>query len=305
MTRHVLLALLAFMLSLPCALAQYGEIRLWEGTNVHEKGVTLLPFIAQENRFDGAAIIVCPGGSYSWLDYEAEGTDVARWLQREGISAFVLKYRVQGIFEYVTHSRAIFGGHKHPDMLEDIQRALQYVREHASRFSINPDLVGAMGFSAGGHLVMSAAVFHDTDFLALQGIHSQVSLRPDFVAPVYPVVSMSHPDTHKRSRRALLGEWRKYSRKLRDSLSLEKHIPEDCPPVFLVNCKDDPVVKYHNSELLDSALTAKRIPHRYIQYRTGGHGFGASEHRGSAESRQWRKEFIHWLKELIAHKKDE
>lgn len=305
MTRHVLLALLAFMLSLPCALAQYGEIRLWEGTNVHEKGVTLLPFIAQENRFDGAAIIVCPGGSYSWLDYEAEGTDVARWLQREGISAFVLKYRVQGIFEYVTHSRAIFGGHKHPDMLEDIQRALQYVREHASRFSINPDLVGAMGFSAGGHLVMSAAVFHDTDFLALQGIHSQVSLRPDFVAPVYPVVSMSHPDTHKRSRRALLGEWGKYSRKLRDSLSLEKHIPEDCPPVFLVNCKDDPVVKYHNSELLDSALTAKRIPHRYIQYRTGGHGFGASEHRGSAESRQWRKEFIHWLKELIAHKKDE
>lgn len=150
MTRHILLALLAFMLSLPCALAQYGEIRLWEGTNVHEKGVTLLPFIAQENRFDGAAIIVCPGGSYSWLDYEAEGTDVARWLQREGISAFVLKYRVQGIFEYVTHSRAIFGGHKHPDMLEDIQRALQYVREHASRFSINPDLVGAMGFSAGG-----------------------------------------------------------------------------------------------------------------------------------------------------------
>lgn len=107
MTRHVPLALLAFMLSLPCALAQYGEIRLWEGTNVHEKGVTLLPFIAQENRFDGAAIIVCPGGSYSWLDYEAEGTDVARWLQREGISAFVLKYRVQGIFEYVTHSRAI------------------------------------------------------------------------------------------------------------------------------------------------------------------------------------------------------
>ncbi len=305
MTRHVLLALLAFMLSLPCALAQYGEIRLWEGTNVHEKGVTLLPFIAQENRFDGAAIIVCPGGSYSWLDYEAEGTDVARWLQREGISAFVLKYRVQGIFEYVTHSRAIFGGHKHPDMLEDIQRALQYVREHASRFSINPDLVGAMGFSAGGHLVMSAAVFHDTDFLARQGIHSEVSLRPDFVAPIYPVVSMSHPVTHKRSRRALLGEWGKHSRKMRDSLSLEKHIPEDCPPVFLVNCKDDPVVKYRNSELLDSALTAKRIPHRYIQYHTGGHGFGAADDRGTAECGQWREEFINWLKELIAHKKDE
>lgn len=305
MVKSIFLTFLIIVFLRPCTFAQSQEIRLWEGTSVHEKGVTLLPFIAKENRFDGAAIIVCPGGSYSWLDYEAEGTDVARWLQKEGISAFVLKYRVQGIFEYVTHSRAFFGGHKHPDMIEDIQRAIQYVREHASHFSINPGLVGAMGFSAGGHLVMSSAVFHDTDFLAPKGIQTGVSLCPDFVAPIYPVVSMSHPATHKRSRRALLGEWGKYSHKMRDSLSIEKHIPEDCPPVFLVNCKDDPVVKYHNSELLDSALTIKRIPHRYIQYVTGGHGFGAANDRGSAECRQWREEFINWLKELITHKKDE
>lgn len=305
MMRTILLAFLTIVFLRPYTFAQPREIHLWEGTSVHEKSVTLLPFIAEENRFDGAAIIVCPGGSYSWLDYEAEGTDVARWLQREGISAFVLRYRVQGIFEYVTHSRALFGGHKHPDMLEDIQRALQYLRENASRLSVNPHLVGAMGFSAGGHLVMSAAVFHHTNFLAQKGIHCQVSLRPDFVAPIYPVVSMSHPDTHKRSRRALLGEWGKHSHKMRDSLSLEKHIPEDCPPVFLVNCKDDPVVKYHNSELLDSALTEKRVPHRYIQYLTGGHGFGAADNRGTKECRQWRKEFINWLKELISHNKDE
>lgn len=285
--------------------AQPREIHLWEGTSVREKGVTILPFIATENRFNGTAIIICPGGSYSWLDYETEGLDVARWLQKEGISAFVLRYRVQGIFEYVTHSRALFGGHQHPDMLEDIQRALQYIREHATDFSINPHLLGVMGFSAGGHLAMSSAVYHTTDFLCRIGIHHQVSLCPDFVVPIYPVVSMSHPDTHKRSRRALLGEWGKHKRKLRDSLSLERHIPTDCPPVFLVNCKDDPVVKYHNSELLDSALTAKGIPHRYIQYHTGGHGFGASDHKGSPESRQWRKEFIQWLKELIGNKDDE
>lgn len=86
--------------------------------------------------------------------------------------------------------------------------------------------------------------------------------------------------------------------RMRDSLSVERHIPEDCPPVFLVNCKDDPVVKYHNSELLDSALTSKGIPHRYIQYQTGGHGFGASNVRGTAECRQWRSEFMKWIKEL-------
>ena len=119
--------------------------------------------------------------------------------------------------------------------------------------------------------------------------------RPDFIAAIYPVVSMSHPDTHKRSRRALLGEYRKYDKAMRDSLSIEKHIPKDCPPVFLVNCKDDHVVKYHNSELLDSALTAQGISHRYIQYQTGGHGFGASETKGTAECRAWKKEFLNWL----------
>ena len=109
---------------------------------------------------------------------------------------------------------------------------------------------------------------------------------------------MSHPCTHKRSRRALLGEYGKRLKKMRDLLSLEKHVPKDCPPVFLVNCKDDKVVKCHNSELLDSALTAQGIEHRYIQYRTGGHGFGASEKKGTAECRAWKNEFLTWIKSL-------
>ena len=153
-----------------------------------------------------------------------------------------------------------------------------------------------MGFSAGGHLVMAAAEFFHTDFLTPLGIRVTESLRPDFVAPIYPVVTMTEKVTHKRSRRALLGELRKYRSSLRDSLSLERHVPQDCPPVFLVNCKDDPVVQYRNSVLLDSALTLRGIPHRYIQYRTGGHGFGASDTKGTAECRQWRGEFMKWMK---------
>lgn len=280
-------------------IAQNGIVNIWQDTKVKKRNVSLAFFLPDTNKYNGMAVIVCPGGSYCWHDYDVEGVSVARWLQKEGIAAFVLKYRVQGIFEYVTHSRAIFGGHKHPDMIEDIQMAIYYLRKHSQSFGINPNLLGAMGFSAGGHLVMSSACFFNTDFVSKYGLTDSISLRPDFVAPIYPVVSMAHPDTHKRSRRALLGEWGKSRRVMRDSLSLEKHVPNDSPPVFLVNCKDDPIVKYHNSELLDSALTEHGILHKYIQYETGGHGFGASDQLGTSECRQWRKEFIKWLNQYI------
>lgn len=246
----------------------------------------LTAFLA-ESETPVPAVIVCPGGSYSWLDMKTEGTEVAQWLQRNGISAFVLRYRVQGILPYITHSRLLFRGHQHPDMVEDLQWAVRYVREHADEYGINPHKVGVMGFSAGGHLSLS---------LIASPIPSEGGVA--FIAAIYPVVSLSEPCAHKRSRRALLGEYRKYSRRMRDSLSIEKHIPKDCPPVFLVNCKDDPIVKYHNSELLDSALTAQGVPHRYIQYQTGGHGFGASETKGTAECRAWKDEFLSWLKAL-------
>ena len=121
--------------------------------------------------------------------------------------------------------------------------------------------------------------------------------RPAFVAPIYPVVSFTADCTHKRSRRGLLGEYRKRKAEYREALSLEKHVPADCPPVFLVNCVDDPIVDYRNSELLDSALTAQGVRHKYIQYVTGGHGFGASDDKGTAECRKWKEEFLKWMKE--------
>ena len=106
---------------------------------------------------------------------------------------------------------------------------------------------------------------------------------------------------HKRSRRALLGDNQKNNRELRELLSLEKNIPSDCPPVFLVNCQDDPIVQYHNAELLDAALNAQHVPHTYLQYRTGGHGFGASDTKGTPECRQWKMAFLSWIKRLYKH----
>ena len=282
--------------------AESQTVSLWEGTVLHRHHVPLTPFLPQQP--PRAAVIVCPGGSYSWHDMETEGFLVAQWLRQNGIAAFVLKYRVQGVPAYLTHSRLLFRGRQHPDMLEDVQRAIQWVRENDSLYGLSPSVpLGVMGFSAGGHLAMSSASYADTDFLAVRGITHTASLRPDFVVPVYPVVSLSDACCHKRSRRALLGERRKRNPVMRDSLSLELHVPAHCPPVFLVNCKDDPVVNYRNSELLDSALTAQDIPHRYIQYRTGGHGFGASERKGTPECRQWKEAFLQWLNDLLTPRK--
>lgn len=247
--------------------------------------IKLTPYLAPGT--NNKAIIVCPGGSYFWHDMEAEGKAVGEWLQKNGISAFVLKYRTAGFMAYFWHYRYIFRGVRYPDALEDLYEANRHIKEHAQEYGINPDSIGCMGFSAGGHLVMA-------------GAEDLLDKKPHFafVAPIYPVVTMTEKCVHKRSRRALLGDSRKNNQKLRDSLSLEQHVPNDCPPVFLVNCKDDPIVKYQNSVLLDSALTAHHIPHRYIQYATGGHGFGATEHKGTPECRQWKTEFLTWLNAL-------
>lgn len=260
--------------------AAQKPLNIWQGTACRHN-VELTPYIAPGN--GNAAVIVCPGGSYLWHDMQSEGRRVAEWLRDNGISAFVLRYRVAGSMAFITRYRYILRGTRYPDALDDLQQALACVRNRAEEWGIDPSRVGAMGFSAGGHLVMSAAEL------------LPAAERPAFVAPIYPVVTMTDECVHKRSRRALLGDSRKRNRQLRDSLSLEKHVPADCPPVFLVNCKDDPIVKYRNSELLDSALTAQGVPHLYIQYATGGHGFGANDAKGTPECRQWKGEFLEWM----------
>ena len=258
-------------------------MNIWEGMDV-SMNVEMTPYLVpgMENK----AVVVCPGGSYFWHDMETEGHMVARWLQQNGISAFVLRYRTAYTPAFITRFRFLFRGNRYPDPQDDLRQALTYVRKHAKEYGVDVHRVGAMGFSAGGHLVMSAAEWF------------RPQERPDFVVPVYPVVTMTKNCVHKRSRRALLGESKVKDARLRDSLSLEQHVPADCPPVFLVNCKDDPVVDYRNSVLLDSALQARHIPHVYLQYQTGGHGFGASEKKGSPECRQWKQAFLAWVREL-------
>jgi len=264
-------------------MAAEAQINIWEGTACRKK-VEMTPYVAVGK--GNVAVVVCPGGSYFWHDMQNEGHLVGQWLQKHGISAFVLRYRTAYVPAFVVRHRWVFRGNRYPDPQDDLRQALKCVRANAEKWGIDPELVGAMGFSAGGHLVMSAAELFDK------------ADRPAFVVPVYPVVTMTDRCVHKRSRRGLLGDSRTRNTALRDLLSLEKHVPDDCPPVFLVNCKDDPVVDYRNSVILDSALTAHRVNHRYVQYERGGHGFGCSELKGTPECRKWKEEFLQWMWEL-------
>ena len=140
------------------------------------------------------AVIICPGGSYHHLGIPHEGFASARWFSSQGFAAFVLRYRVA------------YNCHHYPDQLEDIQMAIVYLREHAEEFNIDKNKVGAIGYSAGGHLVTMAGEFATThNELSKLGIETKESLRPDFVMPIYPVVSMQDDIGHKWSRKSLLG----------------------------------------------------------------------------------------------------
>lgn len=246
----------------------------------------LYAFPASPSTNTGFAVLVCPGGSYSWLSMQTEGFKVASWLQSNGINAFVLRYRVTTVSAYILGYR-IFGlGNKYPNMLLDVQDALKYVYDNHIDYQIDTSKIGIMGFSAGGHLAMSAFLYNNTPF------------KPKFIASIYPVVTMSEPFAHRRSRRAALGVWEQFNKTMRDSLSLEKNLPTTMPPIFLVNCHDDPIVDYRNSLLLHDSLLAHGINHTFLHFQTGGHGFGSDSTKTTPEAIRWKDTFLLWLQDF-------
>ncbi|MDL2227605.1 alpha/beta hydrolase [Odoribacter sp. OttesenSCG-928-L07] len=263
-----------------------NPIKIWEGTDItcKQKKSKMYVYLPEQQNVSDVSVIVCPGGSYAHLyGIKWEGFEVAQWLNDNGITAFVLQYRVGK------------DGNHHPAMIEDVQRAMQLIKENYQEYNIDPDKVGVMGFSAGGHLSLMAGVFYNDDYLKNLNITHDVSLRPAFVVPVYPVVSMQDSIVHARSRKNLLGK--KFDQDKKDKFSMELQVFNEMPPVFLVATKDDPVVDYRNCLVLKDALDDKSITNEFLLYETGGHGFGMNEKRGG-EAAQWKISFKAWLREI-------
>ncbi len=287
--KRIIVTLAATLILTVAAFTQDATIYLWRNVKGMEKqpSVMFMHKASLEAPHTRSAVIVCPGGSYHHLGLKGEGTTTATWFAENGVTAFVLKYRTA---ESLYHS---------PAMLQDIQRAIQLVRENADQWDIDPNKVGVIGFSAGGHLVTMAGEFWQThDEIAKLGLECEVSLRPDFVIPVYPVVTMQDDIAHRWSRNSLLGHGKKNQTQARkDEFSMELNVPADMPPSYVVVCDDDPVVIPENSLRLYNALQAAGIPSRLARYPWGGHGFGMKDNAFMKEF-HYNQALKEWLVEL-------
>ncbi len=262
------------------------KIKIWDGYKLKASHKSyILPYFALPEKNTGAAVIICPGGSYHHLGIGHEGKKVAKWFASKGVNAFVLRYRVSG------------DGVSHPAMLEDIQRGIQIIRENADEWKIDKNMVGAIGFSAGGHLVVMAGAFGDkVNELEKLGIKTDVSLKPNFVMPIYPVVSMQDDIGHAWSRKSLIGK--NPSKELKDKFSMELQITEKMCPVFLLTNKDDKTVMYENSVRLSEALSKENVPHKFILNEVGDHGFGMGNGKFVKETKWNENWLLPWLIEI-------
>ncbi|MBZ0257637.1 alpha/beta hydrolase [bacterium] len=235
--------------------------------------------LPDENNNTGAAIVVCPGGGYGHLAMDHEGKQIAEWLNKNGIAAFILKYRIAPRYH-------------HPAPISDAQRALRIVRSRAAEFKIQPDKIGILGFSAGGHLASTAVTHFDAGDADADNPIDKASCRPDFGVLVYPVITMTDPYTHKGSRKNLLGD--NPSEKMINYMSNEKQITDDTPPIFIFQTNDDTTVPAENSVMFYLALRQHKIPAEMHIYEPGRHGLGLAQ--SVPALKDWPDRCINWFK---------
>lgn len=228
---------------------------------------------------NGAAVAVFPGGGYGALAKEHEGRDVAAWLNRHGIAALVLEYRL--------------APYRHPAMLQDAQRMMRTARARAAEWRIDPERIGVMGFSAGGHLASTALTHFDEGDPDADDPIERVSSRPDFGILVYPVITLTDERyVHRGSRRNLLGD--DPAPELVEFLSSEKRVTPETPPVFLMHTTEDSGVPPENSILFYLALREAGIPAEMHIYEKGRHGLGLAPEILGLSS--WPERCIDWLR---------
>jgi acetyl esterase/lipase len=242
------------------------------------------PTIAIYQPKDGQArpaVIICPGGGYQNESIDKEG----RWLNSVGVVGIVLKYRLP---------TGSLRADETPLPLRDAQRAIRLVRSRAKELKCNPDRIGIMGFSAGGHLASAAGTHFDGGQIGSKDLVEQVSSRPDFMLLVYPVISMNADFGHATTRKNLLGSVP--GEDLIQFYSNELQVTPRTPPAFLVHAEDDRGVKATNSILFRDALQKAGVPVEMHIYQTGGHGFGLGVDGGEVAA--WPALCVEWLKKM-------
>jgi acetyl esterase/lipase len=240
--------------------------------------------VYRPSRPNGHALLVVPGGAYRFVSVANEGVAVAARLTPLGFTTFVLTYRLPGE-----------GWQRRADVpLQDAQRAMRVIRSRAARFSVEPDRVSVLGFSAGGHLAATLATQHAEQTYAPIDAADQLSARPFAAGLAYPVVTMANPWTHEQSRTALLGN--APSKAEIDRRSAELHVKADTPPMFTVHAMDDPAVPVENSLNLVTAMRVARRPIEAHLLQEGGHAFGVGF--PATPSALWTDLFCAWLNRL-------
>jgi acetyl esterase/lipase len=256
---------------------------LWNGAAPDARGSaeedvpTLTVYLPAQNPTH-TGIVIAPGGGYTHLATEKEGTVFAQWLNAHGVAAFVLKYRLGPKYH-------------HPVELGDAQRAIRTVRSKAKEYGIAKDHIGMMGFSAGGHLASTAGTHFDKGNDAAPDPIDHESSRPDFLVLGYPVIEFGQTFTHKGSEHFLLGD--NPDPALIRLLSNAEQVTPQTPPTFLFHTSDDPVVPVSNSVVFYEALIRNKVPVEMHLFRHGPHGVGMAQDRDDLKI--WPELLFHWL----------
>ena len=240
--------------------------------------VPILTLFQPENA-NGQGVLVLPGGGYSGTAFDHEGIDVAKFLNKHGITAIILRYRIPND-KYCTQ--------KHLAPLRDALEGIRYIRSKSEEWKLNKNRIGVMGFSAGGHLAATTSTLFDKNIVDIP--MDNISGRPDFSILIYPVIAFTEPFMHAGSRRNLLGE--KPDSTLINTFSPEKQITANTPPAFLVHAADDKTVSVQNSILYYQSAISQGLKVEMHLYPEGGHGFGL---KNKTTTDYWPDRLIHWL----------
>jgi len=260
-------------------------IPLWNGRAPGAQGDTeadvpaITVFLPRTMAQGTPAVVICPGGSYARLASNHEGRQVASFLNSMGVAAFVLRYRLGPKYH-------------HPIELGDAQRAIRLLRSHAAEWRIDPSRIGIVGFSAGGHLAMSASTHFDAGNAAASDPVDRAGSRPDFAVLGYPVISMTAPWTHAGSRTNLLGE--QPDPEVARDLSGENAVTANTPPTFLFQTTEDTVVPAENSVHYYLALRKAGVPAEMHVFEKGAHGVGLANDNPALS--QWSALLANWLR---------